>query len=157
MMKTQNGFNLVEVMIVVAIIGIVATFAVPLYRDYMERSKVSEAVMLLGGLRDTCTEFYYYHSHWPVSVASVGGKSVGTYVSIITTGVQAGNSALETFYWVEATMKGELGPDPANNENSIYGRQLRFTFDDGNRDWYCSADEVSGYPIPSKFLPTACR
>ena len=83
-MKNQKGFTLIELMIVVAIIGILAAIAIPAYQDYIARSQVSEGVMLLGGGKTPLAEFYADQGRWPAEPLSVMGTLSGKYVATIT-------------------------------------------------------------------------
>lgn len=72
-MKTmQKGFTLIELMIVIAIIGILAAIALPAYQDYTKRSRVSEGLSLAGGAKSALTEYYASNNKWPVNNAAAG-------------------------------------------------------------------------------------
>jgi len=153
-MKNTRGFTIIELMIVVGIIGVIASIAIPTYRDYMTRAKVAEAVNLLGGLKNPMVEYYHSIGTW-TSIANVGGKTSGRYTSLIKPGgpnVGDGSSVPNgiTFFWIEATMKDEL-----------MGKKLRsrYILTDGTDsfgDWDCTTDGTSN-PVPNKFLPNSCR
>jgi type IV pilus assembly protein PilA len=85
MKKIQQGFTLIELMIVVAIIGILAAIAIPQYQDYTVRTRVSEAAVLADGAKTAVAEFYNTNSHWPPNNASAGLSAstsiIGKYVS----------------------------------------------------------------------------
>jgi type IV pilus assembly protein PilA len=141
-MKAQHGFTLVELMIVVGILGVLASIAIPLYGDYMTRGKVSEVVTMLGGLRTPMTEFYGANLRWP-TVNEVGGKATGNYVSIITSGEQSAN-----VFYVEALMKSSAG--------YVGGKRLRNYYYVDRDDWECTTRDAPE-PIPYQYLPSSCK
>ncbi|ENX8775832.1 pilin, partial [Neisseria gonorrhoeae] len=80
----QKGFTLIELMIVIAIVGILAAVALPAYQDYTARAQVSEAILLAEGQKSAVTEYYLNHGEWPKDNASAGVASAsdikGKYV-----------------------------------------------------------------------------
>jgi type IV pilus assembly protein PilA len=71
-MKIQKGFTLIELMIVVAIVGILAAIAIPAYKDYTVRAKVSECAAAVGACKASVTEYYNTMGGFPSTVASAG-------------------------------------------------------------------------------------
>lgn len=71
-MKAQKGFTLIELMIVVAIIGILAAIALPAYQDYTKRSHVTEGLTLASGAKTAVTEYFASKGAWPSNNASAG-------------------------------------------------------------------------------------
>ncbi|HFA7167339.1 TPA: pilin, partial [Neisseria gonorrhoeae] len=80
----QKGFTLIELMIVIAIVGILAAVALPAYQDYTARAQVSEAILLAEGQKSAVTEYYLNHGEWPKDNGSAGvasaSKIIGKYV-----------------------------------------------------------------------------
>ncbi|ENW2597731.1 prepilin-type N-terminal cleavage/methylation domain-containing protein, partial [Neisseria gonorrhoeae] len=71
----QKGFTLIELMIVIAIVGILAAVALPAYQDYTARAQVSEAILLAEGQKSAVTEYYLNHGTWPKDNGSAGVAS----------------------------------------------------------------------------------
>ncbi|EPI6665022.1 pilin, partial [Neisseria gonorrhoeae] len=84
----QKGFTLIELMIVIAIVGILAAVALPAYQDYTARAQVSEAILLAEGQKSAVTEYYLNNGIWPENNASAGvassGEIKGKYVESVT-------------------------------------------------------------------------
>ncbi|HEZ5250735.1 TPA: pilin, partial [Neisseria meningitidis] len=74
----QKGFTLIELMIVIAIVGILAAVALPAYQDYTARAQVSEAILLAEGQKSAVTEYYLNHGEWPGGNSDAGVASTAT-------------------------------------------------------------------------------
>lgn len=87
--KTK-GFTVVELMIAVAIIGILTSIAIPAYKDYLIRSKISEAMIFIGSAKLAVSEYYDQNHSWPTSLAQAGiiseSSLSGRYVESISIG-----------------------------------------------------------------------
>ncbi|ENX3581937.1 pilin, partial [Neisseria gonorrhoeae] len=84
----QKGFTLIELMIVIAIVGILAAVALPAYQDYTARAQVSEAILLAEGQKSAVTEYYLNNGEWPENNTSAGVANPteikGKYVQSVT-------------------------------------------------------------------------
>ena len=138
----QKGFTLIELMIVVAIIGILAAVAIPAYQDYIARSQVSEAVSLTAGGKTPLAEFFADKGVWPSTADLVMGNLSGKYVSNIS--ITAGNSTSGT-----VTLTGSMKSSGVNA--AIQDKSLELTSADG-KQWSCTGGTIS-----SKYRPAACR
>ncbi|MBH5359477.1 pilin, partial [Neisseria meningitidis] len=159
----QKGFTLIELMIVIAIVGILAAVALPAYQDYTARAQVSEAILLAEGQKSAVTEYYLNHGTWPsnnsdAGVASTATDIKGKYVKEVK--VEKGV--------ITATMLSS----GVNNE--IKGKKLSLWAkrQDGSVKWFCgqpvtrnanNADDVAAATangngkIDTKHLPSTCR
>ena len=98
MKRIQQGFTLIELMIVVAIVGILAAIALPAYQDYVIRSKMSEGVAAAAACKTSISEYVSTRSNWPIGPDQAGCSTLVTDNGIITvttqnTGSKSGGSA----------------------------------------------------------------
>ena len=142
MKQLQKGFTLIELMIVVAIIGILAAVAIPAYQDYIARSQVSEGVSLTAGGKTPLAEYFNDKGNWPVKSTDVMGNVNGKYVSYITLLGATGTTGTIT---VESRMK-----DTTIN-SAITGLTLDLTSPDA-KQWSCT-----GGTLGLKHRPASCR
>jgi len=142
MTKLQKGFTLIELMIVVAIIGILAAVAIPAYQDYIARSQVSEAVQLSAGGKTPLAEYFNDKGTWPAKGSDVMGNLSGKYVSILTLG---GNTGATGTISVEARMR-DTGINSAITQGT-----LDLTSSDA-KQWSCTAGNLG-----LKYRPASCR
>lgn len=140
-MRRNNGFTLIELMIVVAIIGILAAIAIPAYQNYMIRSKVSEGLAFADFAKTTVSEYYISNSSWPSSNASAGIPTTvsGNYVSDVQVAISSGVSVITVSFFasVASGVKVVLTP------NIISSSAIQ---------WTCSSNGQS-----PQYLPSSCR
>ncbi|HFA1841040.1 TPA: pilin, partial [Neisseria gonorrhoeae] len=123
----QKGFTLIELMIVIAIVGILAAVALPAYQDYTARAQVSEAILLAEGQKSAVTEYYLNNGEWPKDNDSAGVASASTIKGKYVESVTVANGV------VTATMKS----DGVNKE--IQGKKLSLWAkrENGSVKWFC--------------------
>ena len=146
--QIQQGFTLIELMIVVAIIGILAAVAIPSYQDYTARAQVTEAVNLAAGFKTGMSEYYQDKGIWPSNLTAVGSTTSGKYVDevVLTTGNGTNGPALIT-----VTMRAtQVNPSIASGTYTL-------TSLDGGRNWACGALAATSGTIEAKYLPGACK
>jgi len=141
MKKIQQGFTLIELMIVVAIIGILAAVAIPSYQDYTARAQVSEAMSLTSAFKTPLAEWYADSGGWPTAPGSVSQTLSGKYVASI-----AFVNVTTNGIGIQATMM------TTGVNASIAGGTFINTTADGAKTWNCS-----GGDIDSKYRPGACK
>jgi type IV pilus assembly protein PilA len=167
-MKTiQKGFTLIELMIVVAIIGILAAIAIPAYQNYTIRAQVTEGLSLADGWKTSIAEYYANNGAFPTCSSVTGGAgciaaagaTTGKYVSSVAIGAAAGQILI--------TYSSAGGYQANTNING-----MALTLSPGlsaNNDvvWVCgtatapaglaTAPPATATTVPAQYLPTVCH
>ncbi|HEZ4528202.1 TPA: pilin [Neisseria meningitidis] len=157
----QKGFTLIELMIVIAIVGILAAVALPAYQDYTARAQVSEAILLAEGQKSAVTEYYLNHGIWPSDNSAAGVASSSTIKGKYVAGVKVEKGV------VTATMLSSgVNKEIQGKKLSLWAKRQ-----DGSVKWFCGqpvtrtaadSDDVAAATdangkIDTKHLPSTCR
>ncbi|EPF9446507.1 pilin, partial [Neisseria gonorrhoeae] len=155
----QKGFTLIELMIVIAIVGILAAVALPAYQDYTARAQVSEAILLAEGQKSAVTEYYLNHGIWPENNSAAGVASASKIIGKYVKQVEVKNGV------VTATMASTgVNKEIQGKKLSLWARR-----EDGSVKWFCgqpvtrndaadnddvAKDDAAGNAIETKHLPS---
>ena len=145
MRNLQKGFTLIELMIVVAIIGILAAVAIPAYQDYIARAQVSEAVSLSASAKTPLAEYFSDKGAWPAAATDIMGNVAGKYTSTVT--LSAGATTTTPSITVEARVK------TTGVNTSITSGLLNLNTTDGGKTWACTTAGT----LLGKYVPASCR
>jgi type IV pilus assembly protein PilA len=141
LMKKQSGFTLIELMIVVAIIGILAAIAIPAYQDYTIRAKMSEAINAAAPAKTSISEFFQSQGRLPSDATEAGFST------------NINSKYVESVTWdgseISVTIKA-LGGDTADDDEAF---TLSPITSSTRVDWNCK----KGADTETKYLPADCR
>jgi type IV pilus assembly protein PilA len=136
----QKGFTLIELMIVIAIIGILAAIAVPAYQDYTIRAKIGEGLALASAAKTGMSEYFSARGAWPADNDGAGiapsGSITGDYVRSVAVASNV----------ITVTYTGTLDTDLDGSTLTLTG-----TDNSGSYSWECQSS------IPGRYLPPACK
>lgn len=141
----QKGFTLIELMIVVAIIGILAAIAIPAYQNYTKRAQVSEGLSLAGGAKTAVTEYYSSKNAMPTTNAMAGLAAKGDIKGNAVTSVEVLSSPAGV---IEIVYTGKV--DASKNK-----LQLSPITSAGGVQWTCKSPTSGG--VAPELIPTNCR
>ena len=158
MKRLNSGFTLIELMIVVAIIGILAAVAIPQYQNYVARAQVAEALVLASGAKTAIAEYRNATGEWPADNKAAGlaepTEITGKHVVSVQVGEELGNAEIVVdmgravaFSWDVAALGDAVQP--------LFIVSLRGTDEGGSISWLCYGDW--GLVDITSYLPSSCR
>ena len=168
MKQVQKGFTLIELMIVVAIIGILAAIAIPAYQDYTVRSKVTEGLNLASSAKVAVSEGFQSNDMAGVNASATSWNSNFTATKYVTLVNVAATTGVITVVYSNATPQ-------INGNTVVLTPSIRVgatptalaSGQTGNIDWSCASNQnatatarglpVNAGTVPSRYAPTECK
>jgi type IV pilus assembly protein PilA len=150
MLKTvQKGFTLIELMIVVAIIGILAAIAIPAYQDYTIRSQVTEGLNLAASVKASVAEYYAQNGEWPPTLTELGMDPANPPQGKYVDQVLVGNGTINIRYQHDAPFQANanIDEDILSIRPTISGTDAATS--NGDVVWTCGTKAIVGVDPPA--------
>lgn len=147
MKKAQQGFTLIELMIVIAIIGILAAIAIPAYQDYIIRAQVGEGLSLASGSKVAVAEYYQNNGTVPTSNTTAGVPASNTIVGNYVSDVAIGTGGAITVTYSGADVHSDL--------SGLTLTLTPVTTNAGAMGWTCAGGATLA--ASPQWLPSSCR
>jgi type IV pilus assembly protein PilA len=154
MKRMQQGFTLIELMIVVAIIGILAAVALPAYQDYTVRAKMSEVLLAMSACRTSITEVYQTGGT-PPGGSNWGCEATGTSKYVASIATDDNGMVTATVTGISADVNGSVVTLVPLADGSTAATTAD-NMGQGLFGWRCGAT-ADGTSVSAKFLPGSCR
>jgi type IV pilus assembly protein PilA len=156
MKRMQQGFTLIELMIVVAIIGILAAVALPAYQDYTIRAKMSEVLLAMSSCRTSITEVYQTGGT-PPGAGNWGceGGNLSKYVAAIAT--DANGKVTATVQAISTLVDNSVVTLVPLVVDANTPADASLNMGEGLYGWRCGNSTTDGTTVSSKYLPGSCR
>ncbi len=158
MKAIQKGFTLIELMIVIAIIGILAVIALPAYQDYTARAQVSEAISLMEGQKSAVVEYYADKGKWPTSNTEAGIAAAADIKGKYVEQVEVGGDGVITAKMKKADVNNEIKEKTVSltpHVTTAGATPGAAATANGSFTWTCAPGTTNG--VDPKFLPSSCR
>ncbi|MCB1690223.1 MAG: pilin [Halioglobus sp.] len=156
--KAQQGFTLIELMIVIAIVGILAAIALPAYQDYIVRSKMSEPLAALAEAKTTVAEYVAANGNYPLSGAEAFGINTSDRDSDILKNLSIADVSAGEVVRIVANVRQNVWAGGARSDTTLAFQLSGSTNADGTMTWDCVPGDASGASkIETKYLPANCR
>jgi type IV pilus assembly protein PilA len=142
MKKKQHGFTLIELMIVLAVIGILASIAIPAYQDYSIRAQISEGIVLSAGARAALQDYFTQYGDWPENNVKASLVNHNSIIGKYTKSVRVNRNEIIIMFGNDA-------------HNTIFNKQITMTAQEnrGVIRWICAGSGA----FPERHLPQGCR